>query len=353
MPTEPSDHTGPTDPQAQREADGGISPAPDTDAPTPFHDLASFVGQPRLTGLTLSPDGSRLVASVATLDADKTAYVTSLWELDPAAEAAPRRLTRGAKGESAAAFTADGDLLFAAGRPGATPGDDDDDSEVPALWLLPRGGGESRLVARRPGGVGGLRVARNSGTLVLGSATLPSAVSDEDDAKAAKERKDKKVSAILHESYPIRHWDHDLGPAFPHLFWAGQLPPDESADPEVVELRDLTPDAAPPSGAGDDVALSSDGRQLVRSEEVSDGPAGRRSRVVLTDTGSGRTRVLVDDPLADVYHPRFSPDGGTVVCVRESLTTYADPPDYTLVTKTTPTPGPSMKFKVRVNGYRH
>lgn len=30
-----------------------------------------------------------------------------------------------------------------------------------------------------------------------------------------------------------------------------------------------------------------------------------------------------------------------------------DPPDYKLVTKTTPTPGPSMKFKVRVNGYRH
>jgi cytochrome P450 len=30
-----------------------------------------------------------------------------------------------------------------------------------------------------------------------------------------------------------------------------------------------------------------------------------------------------------------------------------DPPDYKLVTKTAPTPGPSMRFKVRVNGYRH
>ena len=41
--------------------------------------------------------------------------------------------------------------------------------------------------------------------------------------------------------------------------------------------------------------------------------------------------MLVDDPLADVYHPRFSPDGATVVCVRESLSTYAEPPDYTLL----------------------
>jgi cytochrome P450 len=30
-----------------------------------------------------------------------------------------------------------------------------------------------------------------------------------------------------------------------------------------------------------------------------------------------------------------------------------DPVDYNLVTKTAPTPGPSMKFKIKVNGYRH
>lgn len=30
-----------------------------------------------------------------------------------------------------------------------------------------------------------------------------------------------------------------------------------------------------------------------------------------------------------------------------------DPPGYTLVTKTSPTPGPAMSFKVRVKGYRH
>ncbi|MCI5102977.1 MAG: cytochrome P450, partial [Algiphilus sp.] len=30
-----------------------------------------------------------------------------------------------------------------------------------------------------------------------------------------------------------------------------------------------------------------------------------------------------------------------------------DPPDYTLKTKTAPTPGPSTQFKVRVKGYRH
>jgi hypothetical protein len=30
-----------------------------------------------------------------------------------------------------------------------------------------------------------------------------------------------------------------------------------------------------------------------------------------------------------------------------------DPPDYVLQTKTAPTPGPSMEFKVKVKGFRH
>ncbi len=305
--------------------------APDTDAPTAFHDLASFVGQPRLTGLTLSADGSRLVASVATLDSEKAAYVTSLWELDPDAEAAPRRLTRGAKGESSAAFTADGDLLFAAGRPGSTPGDDDDDSEVPALWLLPRGGGESRLVARRPGGVGGLRVARDSGTMLLGSATLPSAVSNEDDAKSAKERKDKKVSAILHESYPVRFWDHDLGPAVTRLFVAdpaGVAALAGEADPRL-ELRDIT---------GHTTALdvqanwdiSPDGATVVTTWNVPESKGSIRSALVAIDVATGERTTLADDVDVEFEGPRISPDGTTVALTRFERSTPHRAPRVTL-----------------------
>ena len=47
----------------------------------------------------------------------------------------------------------------------------------------------------------------------------------------------------------------------PHLFWAGQLPAERARRHErPCELRDLTPEAGPPHGAGDDFALSPDGR---------------------------------------------------------------------------------------------
>jgi dipeptidyl aminopeptidase/acylaminoacyl peptidase len=308
------------------------APAEPTAEPpgSPFSSLTDFVALPRIGALALSADGSRLAVSVHTLDAEKKKWQSALWEVDPDGERPARRLTRSAPGESSPVWAPDGSLLFTSARP--DPGVKENGEPKPALWSLPAQGGEARLVLTRPGGVASFTVAAESGDVVVSAPTMAGGSAAEKDEERRTQRKDAGVSAILHESYPIRHWDHDLGPAFPHLFWAGQLPAEETpGGTDAVELRDLTPEAAPPSGAGEDAVLSPDGRRLARSEELSDGPAGRRSRLVLTDTGSGESRVLVDNPLADVYRPRFSPDGATVVCVQETLSTYAEPPDYTLL----------------------
>ncbi|TKJ28888.1 peptidase S9 [Blastococcus sp. CCUG 61487] len=296
--------------------------------PSPFHRLSDFVALPRIGALALSPDGSRLAVTVATLDPARKKWRTALWEVDPAGERPARRLTRSAPGESSPVWAPDGSLLFTSARP--DPSAAQEGEPKPGLWSLPPGG-EARMVLARPGGVAAVAVAADTGDVVVASPTQPGGAETEADEERRKRRADAGVTAILHETYPIRYWDHDLGPAAPHLFWAGRLPTEEVADGEPPALRDLTPDALPPHGSGTEFALSPDGRLLVRSEEVPDGPAGHRNRVVLTATDDGDTRVLVDDPLADVYGARFSPDGRWVVCVRESLSSYAEPPDYTLL----------------------
>ena len=124
---------------------------------TAFDDLESYIALPRLSGLVLSPDGTRLVTAVSTLDPKWTGYVTALWEVDPAGVRPAHRLTRSAKGESGAAFSPDGDLLFTSGRP--DPQAKDGDDEAPDLWLLPAAAGEApvqvcRTLGRRAGHVG-------------------------------------------------------------------------------------------------------------------------------------------------------------------------------------------------------
>jgi dipeptidyl aminopeptidase/acylaminoacyl peptidase len=288
---------------------------------TAFDDLDSYVALPRLSGLVLSPDGTRLVTSMATLDPTATKYVTSLWEVDPAGERPARRLTRSAKGEAGAAFLPSGDLLFTSARPDpeAKAGDDD---EPAALWLLPAGGGEARVVAQRRAGVSDLAVARRVPVVVVGSGVLPHAADDEADEALRKDRKEKKVAAILHDAYPVRYWDHDLGPDAPHWFVgsfsAADDEPAAGSAPARVPLRDVTPDAG---GAlrEQHAALSPDGATLVTGWDRRLPRADLRTGLVAIDVATGERRTLVADEGYDATGPTISPDGRWVAFRRETV----------------------------------
>ncbi len=289
---------------------------------TPFHDLDSYIDLPRGSGLTLSPDGSRLVTAVQTLDPERTRHVTALWEVDPSGDRPARRLTRSAKGEGHAAFLPDGSLLFTSARPDPAAKDEDEDDAVALLWLLPSRGGEARVVASRPGGVDDVRVAAVAGTVVLSSATFPSSESHEAEKAKRKERKEKKVSAILHESVPVRFWDEDLGPDAPRLF-AGLLGDD--GDEAPVELTDLTPDAGRALERLE-YDVSPDGSMIATTWGVPE-RGGLRTAIAVIDVASGERRILVDDPEFEHGTPRFSPDGERLAVVRERRSTPQDPGD--------------------------
>ena len=294
----------------------------DSAIPTPFHDLDAYLALARGSGLVLSPDGTRLVTAVASLNPDRTRFLTALWEVDPAGVRPARRLTRGAKGETGAAFLPDGSLLFTSSRPDPTATEDD---ELPMLWLLPAGGGEARVVATRPGGVDHVEVARDSGTVVLGSHTFPSSTDEDSEQETRKQRKEKKVSAILHDQVPVRFWDHDLGPAAPRLF-AGTLG-EEGPDPRLT-LTDLTPT---PGGAlvEAEYAVSPDGSTVAAMWALPE-RGGRRYALVVIDVATGERRVLLDDAETEYDSPSFSPDGTQVALVAERRSTPQDPGDRRL-----------------------
>ena len=141
-------------------------------ASTPFFDIDDYIALPRVAGLAVSPDGSRVVTTVTELNDKRTEYVSAVWEVDPTGERPARRLTRGAKGESSPAFSADGDVLFVAVRP-----TEDDDKPPAALWRLPAAGGEAVESLVLPGGVQAVCTAREAAVAVVRGPVLPSAQS--------------------------------------------------------------------------------------------------------------------------------------------------------------------------------
>ncbi len=295
-----------------------VTQIPELHAGTPFDELDDYIALARLSGLVLSPDGSLLICARAVLDDKSAEYVSSLWEIDPEGRRPARRLTWGSTSESGAAFAFDGDVLFTATR--AVPGESD---PQPALWRLPAAGGEAQLLISRPGGVSSVSAAKAAPTFVAQTSVMASAISLDQDDQVRSARKDKKVTAMLHTGYPVRHWDHDLGPDHPHLVVA------ETDSKESVELRDITPTAGT-ALRETSTTISDDGLFVVTTWTVGDASAARRSTLVRIDTVTGDRVTLVDEADADVYNPVLSPDGTKLAFIRETLTTPESAPRMTL-----------------------
>ncbi|MCW3767734.1 prolyl oligopeptidase family serine peptidase [Paenarthrobacter ureafaciens] len=299
---------------------------------TPFHDLEHYLSVPRVGGLTLSPDGKRLVTTVATLNGKGTEYVTALWELDPAGEKQARRITRSAKGEAGAAFAANGDLYFTSARPDPETPDED---PVSALWLLPADGGEARVVHSRAGGVNAVLAAKDADATFVVAEVLAGSTNEENDKERRKARKDNKVSAILHSGYPVRYWDADLGPSQPRIFAVEPGEQNQPGKPSTVdaqppvELRNLTPGVGGSLRVAQTV-VSPDGKTIYTSLTKALAKADSREVLAAVDVSTGAVKVLLDREGMSYFPGPVSPDNRTLVVQSESDTTPTQAPQVKL-----------------------
>ncbi|MEJ7753861.1 MAG: hypothetical protein WKF38_01620, partial [Candidatus Limnocylindrales bacterium] len=276
-------------------------------------ELDAILDLPRLSSLRLSPDGARLVASVARPAPDGKKMQAAIWSLDPTGEGPPRRLTRSAPGESVGAFMRDGSVLFTSARPDPDrPKDEeDDDEETGRLWLLPASGGEARVLVAPSGGVEDVRAARDADVIIFSASVYPGITSLAGDRDRQKGRAKAGVEALLLEGYPIRRWDHYLGPRERHLF-AATLP---SGEERITEPRDLTPQAGQALlETGYDV--TPDGATVVTSWSVTAELTRLQERLVAIDRASGDHRFLTPDDGSWYSEPACSPDGRWVVATR-------------------------------------
>jgi dipeptidyl aminopeptidase/acylaminoacyl peptidase len=174
--------------------------------------------------------------------------------------------------------------------------------------------------------VDGLAVARGAPVVAFGARMFPGAGDFAADAERGKARKEAGVGALLFENdYPIRHWDHWLAPRRRRLFAAAL-----ADDPEALlpAPRDVEPDVAPSSFEETGFALTPDGRVIVASRNDSTELPRIRTDLVAVDLETGERRSLTHGD-AWYHAPAVSPDGATVVSIRES---FGSPEEATRVT---------------------
>ncbi|MFN8622281.1 MAG: S9 family peptidase [Chloroflexota bacterium] len=279
----------------------------------PAFDLDRFLALPRLSALRLAPAGDRLIVSAARPDPEGKRFASALWELDPAGERPARRLTRSAPGESAGTYLRDGSILFVSSRPDPSllPERREVYKDVPGLWLLPAGGGEARPVVAAHGGVEGVVAAADADVVLFATAQHPRAADLAEDEQQEQARTKAGVSARLYESFPIRYWDHYLGPRRRRLYTA-----EVTGDPEApfANVRDLAPDADDHLREVD-ADLSPDGTTVVAGWRREDDLTRPCVDLVAIDRATGSRRTIGAE---DAWHvaPRFSPDGRTVAAIR-------------------------------------
>ncbi len=317
---------------------------PPTGGASPWIDLNAYIGLPRLQSLVLSPDGQSLLVSVSSLDADRTGYVSAWWRVDPHGVAAARRHTRSVEGESTAAFTSAGDLLFTSARPappaGApvpdppgpkseptapdSSGDPSAETDPNVVWCLPGGGGEAYPLARRNGGWEGIATARQAEVAVFSAGYHVGTSTEAEDQARRASRKKNKINAILHEGYPVRYWDHDLNRTDTRLFavrLGGAEPLD--LDPRSDDLTDLT---GTTRGIGGVQAVAADGSFALVTQQVRERAGWTVERLIEVDLHTGEATVRADEQGYGYGDAVLSDDGRWIVCRRESDSTPTSAP---------------------------
>ncbi len=281
-------------------------------------DLDHFLSIPRIGGLALSPDGARIAITVATPAPDGRRMRTVLWAVDPAGHRAPRRLTHSAPGESSASFARDGSLLFTSARPDADrPPDDKPETEPNGLWCLPATGGEARLLVAPGGGVDAFRAAMAADVAVIRVPVHPGTTGLAEDAAREAARSKAGVSAQLYETYPIRFWDHYLGPREGHLLLLDLTDGDDGS----VEGRPTPLDLTPHAGRSldeTDFDVTPDGSAVVTGWLRWPDLVVPVQDLVRIDVATRERRTLTTDG-AWYHDPRISPDGRWVVAVRDDV----------------------------------
>src|SRR5688572_11191359 len=272
--------------------------------------LMKRVGSP-----VVSPDGQWAVFPVTEPAYEEKDQWNDLWVVRTDGSAPPRRLTSTRRGEGGTVWSPDSrKLAFSSRR---------EDDEIDQIYVIDVvGGGEAQRITRMSAGARAPRWRPDGGALLFASEVFPRAATEEENKKLNDERKQRKYSARVYDSGPIRHWDRWLDEKRPSLFVQ-----DVDADAKPLNLLANTQFMRSPGYGG---RLANEG-DLIDAEWTPDGAGVVFSATVtrnawayaddvqalwLVPSSGGEPRRLTSDS-ASYGTPVFAHDGRSLYATVE------------------------------------
>lgn len=231
-----------------------------------------------------SPDGTRVVASLLTIDKDSDDYRSALVEI-PLDGSEPHHLTSGRYSDTSPKWSPDGSrIAFLSNR----------DDKKPHLFVLPVNGGESRQITHGDDGVNDFDWSPDGAKIVYTSAVDPHADDDDDDEKS-------DVKVITSARYKFDGMGF-LGDKVSQLFIVDV----DQDDAEPMQLTDDAFHCSSPawSPGGSDIAFT--------SNRDPDWDVSRTNDIWLIKVNGGTLRKLTNGK-GHWGSPAWSPDGTTIV----------------------------------------
>ncbi|MGH9722873.1 MAG: prolyl oligopeptidase family serine peptidase [Bryobacteraceae bacterium] len=267
----------------------------------------------RIGAPAASPDGKWVVFPVTEPAYDAKDQMSDLWIVPADGSAKPRRLTFTRGAESDVAWSPDSRrIAFATQREG---------DEAAQIYLLDiAGGGEAIRLTNISTGASTPVWRPDGKAMLFTSRVYPGAVDDAANRKAASERRARKYSANVYDSFPIRYWDRWLDDRRAHLMVQPVDSPGTARD--VLANTKLAAEAGfggSQSDTGEELhaAWAPDGRSVVFAATTSrhqSAYAFSTTQLYQAPAEGGEPKRLTSGD--DNYsNPAFSPDGKALYCL--------------------------------------
>ncbi len=265
--------------------------------------VEDMVAMQRIADPEVSPDGSRVVFVVTTMDLDANRGRSDLWIAGTDGSGA-HRLTTNPASDWNPRWAGNDTLYFLSTRSGAAQ-----------VWRISLRGGEAEQVTDLPVDLESLTVGPAGKALFVAAGIFPDC---EDSvpctAQRLDERSKRKASGLIYDELFVRHWDTWEDGRFNHVLriplGANGLPSGKAVD-LMAGVRGNCP--TKPWGGTEDYTVSPDGAWLVYTAKVLPGSEVAWSTnydlwAVPTDGSAPPRNLTASNPAWDAA-PAFSPDG--------------------------------------------